>query len=87
MDGSEALIAGGDQAFPFLFKFKEELADRTCTDIFNSELIYRFVKFFSHEGKEDYQCVPIASLRIGCEIAVSDQILQKEATDPWSQKG
>jgi hypothetical protein len=33
------------------------------------------------------QCVPIASLSIGCEIAIIDKIHQKEAADLRSQKG
>jgi hypothetical protein len=76
------LIARGATTSTVLLKVIEESTDHHRREILDSQSVDRYLHGFGQEGKQQDECVAIASLGVAGQVALSDHMLQEETANP-----
>ena len=65
----------------------EKSADEIIREIDDSETIDGFLLYLCDKWDEQAECVAVAVLGIAGEIALSNNMFQQKAADPWAERG
>jgi hypothetical protein len=84
MNGGEPLVACANRTSSVLFEMIEEAAQKLVRQIEDIETIHRLVLLGGGIGHQQRECVAITALRVPAQVAFLDQMIEKEALDPWT---
>ena len=84
-DGREALISRRDPTAARHFHVLKECSRASQRQVSDLEPIEPSVGTAGNKRQELLQCVPIALLRVACEIPLDNEIFQQESADPVAQ--
>jgi hypothetical protein len=82
----QALIARGDATATMSFDVIEEIPNRLRRHIDHGQAVNGLMQAPRHEGQQLAQRVSVAVPRVRRQIALADQVLQQESTDPRTQR-
>jgi hypothetical protein len=75
-DCGKPLIAGGDATAARCLDIGEKAADEVGRDILQVETVWRLPPLPGDEWNEQPKCIAIALLRVTCEVAFGDNMVQ-----------
>src|SRR5206468_4087916 len=85
MDGREALIPGCNRTVPAVLKICKEALYHVCGNMCDIQIIDALAGSTSYKWYEQSQSVPVAALRTAGQVALVDQVFQKEPADPRAE--
>ena len=86
-DGGKPLVTGGDFAATRGLEIGEKSTDEIGREIDDSETVDGLLLHLRDKWNEQSERVAVAVLSIAGEIALSDDMFQQKATNPWAKRG
>ncbi len=84
MNRCEALVVRVGATVSNLLQIGQELAHQSGRDLGDLDLVYLSLQLLSRKRDEQAKRIAIAALRVGSQVALVDQVLQKKTPYPWS---
>jgi hypothetical protein len=82
---SETLIASSNSASSTLFQIREESLYQISRQVRGRDLIDGFLQSTGGKWHQQGKGVPVTTLRVPRQIALSDKVFQEKATNPRAQ--
>ncbi len=83
---AKSLVSRRHAAFSFFFQFKQKGAYPLTRQVSDFEAVNGFTGLSCGKGQKQPKRVAVAFLRIGSQVAFSDQILHQEPANPGTQQ-